>query len=239
MIKKILLACLIAAPTTMAFADGERDDGTAATSEDSAGDTLFDRGDRPEARTDCSYYDGSPNGCRNLWYCEYNYAWNRCQNIGGGGGQPRQCWSYDNDPWLCNQQPNCQYDQYARRCEDVGGGGGGGGSDPNNCYRWSHDPYSCEQAYGCFWDNYDRTCRPQGGGGGGGGGGTVTTTIDCGSHNYGYKTCPVYGQIVSVRLIRQLSSARCTQNQTWGSNWDGVWVDRGCRGQFRVTYRRN
>lgn len=37
-----------------------------------------------------------------------------------------------------------------------------------------------------------------------------------------------------VRLQRQLSNAPCRQNQTWGYNRDGIWVDRGCRAEFRV-----
>lgn len=33
-------------------------------------------------------------------------------------------------------------------------------------------------------------------------------------------------------LSRQMSNARCTYNQTWGSDPYSVWVKKGCRGQF-------
>jgi hypothetical protein len=37
-----------------------------------------------------------------------------------------------------------------------------------------------------------------------------------------------------VRLVRQLSSAACTRNSTWGNEYDVLWVTRGCRGEFEV-----
>ena len=40
-----------------------------------------------------------------------------------------------------------------------------------------------------------------------------------------------------VELVRQLSSSPCERNQTWGYDRNGVWVDRGCSGQFLVGKR--
>ncbi len=37
-----------------------------------------------------------------------------------------------------------------------------------------------------------------------------------------------------VQLQRQLSNAACRKNQTWGYDRNGIWVDRGCRAEFRV-----
>lgn len=37
-----------------------------------------------------------------------------------------------------------------------------------------------------------------------------------------------------VRLIRQKSKARCIQGRTWGTDRQGIWVDRGCRADFEV-----
>ncbi len=37
-----------------------------------------------------------------------------------------------------------------------------------------------------------------------------------------------------VELVRQLSSAACTEGGTWGWDREGVWVSRGCRGEFQV-----
>jgi hypothetical protein len=33
-------------------------------------------------------------------------------------------------------------------------------------------------------------------------------------------------------LVQQASRARCERGQTWGFDRYGIWVDRGCRGQF-------
>jgi hypothetical protein len=37
-----------------------------------------------------------------------------------------------------------------------------------------------------------------------------------------------------VELVRQLSSAACTRNSTWGTRYGVLWVARGCRGEFEV-----
>jgi hypothetical protein len=58
--------------------------------------------------------------------------------------------------------------------------------------------------------------------------------VDCGSHNYQYRACPTGLRIQNVVLLRQLSTASCQQGYTWGYNNNVVWVDRGCRGIFRV-----
>ena len=40
-----------------------------------------------------------------------------------------------------------------------------------------------------------------------------------------------------VRLVRQMSGSPCQQGSTWGYDSRGVWVDRGCRGEFDVSGR--
>ena len=45
-----------------------------------------------------------------------------------------------------------------------------------------------------------------------------------------------------VTLGRQLSTRGCVEGRTWGTASDGIWVDRGCRGEFLIadnggTYR--
>ena len=37
-----------------------------------------------------------------------------------------------------------------------------------------------------------------------------------------------------VELVRQLSRSRCVQGSNWGWDRGGIWVDRGCRADFRV-----
>lgn len=37
-----------------------------------------------------------------------------------------------------------------------------------------------------------------------------------------------------VDLVRQLSDTRCVQGRNWGTDRSGIWVDGGCRAEFRV-----
>jgi hypothetical protein len=37
-----------------------------------------------------------------------------------------------------------------------------------------------------------------------------------------------------VQLVRQLSTAPCTRNSTWGTEYGVLWVTKGCRGEFEV-----
>ena len=49
----------------------------------------------------------------------------------------------------------------------------------------------------------------------------------------GRTECPAdtrYG----VTLVRQVSTTRCVQGSTWGTNQNAGWVDRGCRGEFQI-----
>ena len=38
-----------------------------------------------------------------------------------------------------------------------------------------------------------------------------------------------------MRLVRQLSTARCEEGSTWGFNERGIWVDRNCGAEFLVS----
>ncbi len=42
-----------------------------------------------------------------------------------------------------------------------------------------------------------------------------------------------------VRLERQLSHTDCVRGETWGLDDRGIWVDDGCRGEFRIERRRH
>lgn len=37
-----------------------------------------------------------------------------------------------------------------------------------------------------------------------------------------------------VRLVKQLSREACVEGVSWGFDRDGIWVDQGCRAEFRV-----
>lgn len=56
--------------------------------------------------------------------------------------------------------------------------------------------------------------------------------ISCGSQNYQLARCRLPRGWRDVQLIRQTSSSACVQGQTWGVDRRGLWVDRGCSGEF-------
>jgi hypothetical protein len=61
----------------------------------------------------------------------------------------------------------------------------------------------------------------------------ITCSSDNGKRNY----CPANTQ-GGVSMLRQRSDARCQQGYSWGYDRRGIWVDRGCRADFRInTYR--
>lgn len=57
--------------------------------------------------------------------------------------------------------------------------------------------------------------------------------ITCESKNHRYNHCRVDTDN-QVKLKKQLSDAPCIEGQTWGYDKKGVWVDQGCKAEFRV-----
>lgn len=57
--------------------------------------------------------------------------------------------------------------------------------------------------------------------------------VTCESRNQRHQFCRIDTR-GGVQLQRQLSNAACRKNQTWGYDRNGIWVDRGCRAEFRV-----
>lgn len=55
----------------------------------------------------------------------------------------------------------------------------------------------------------------------------------CESRDYQYTFCPT-GRMRVVELVNQRSEAQCAYGRTWGYQSDGIWVDRGCAGEFSV-----
>ena len=62
-------------------------------------------------------------------------------------------------------------------------------------------------------------------------------TIRCRSESYQYAHCPADTRS-GVRLVKQRSKTACIENQTWGSDQRGIWVDQGCDAEFQVAARR-
>ena len=60
--------------------------------------------------------------------------------------------------------------------------------------------------------------------------------LRCESSNGRYKLCQVAIR-GNVRLVREHSRADCQEGRSWGWSEAGIWVDRGCRGEFSYTPR--
>lgn len=56
--------------------------------------------------------------------------------------------------------------------------------------------------------------------------------VTCESHGQRQTECDM-DTSGEVRMVKQLSSARCVQGQSWGLNRHSVWVTDGCRAEFR------
>lgn len=59
------------------------------------------------------------------------------------------------------------------------------------------------------------------------------STITCESSGGQYRSCPV-DTSGGVTLSRQLSREGCWQGDSWGYDRNRIWVNRGCRAEFRV-----
>lgn len=110
---------------------------------------------------------------------------------------------------------------------------------------------ACDQGRGWGYDNrgvwVDHGCRAEfvtGNNGNGGfrpgnGGGNWNgrgQTFTCSSNNGGRNYCsvPGGGNPNSVVMSRQISGSSCVQGQSWGVDRRGLWVDKGCRAEFRT-----
>jgi hypothetical protein len=60
-------------------------------------------------------------------------------------------------------------------------------------------------------------------------------TVTCASSDGRRNFCPADTR-GGVQLINQRSGSPCIFGQTWGFDTRNIWVDRGCRGDFRAGY---
>ncbi|MEO6911479.1 MAG: DUF3011 domain-containing protein [Edaphobacter sp.] len=88
----------------------------------------------------------------------------------------------------------------------------------------------------------DRGCRAEfssrgGNGSGMWGGRGQAQIITCSSNDGRRNYCALPNGINRNRvgMTRQISGSACIQNQTWGVDRRGLWVDRGCRAEFQVN----
>jgi hypothetical protein len=82
----------------------------------------------------------------------------------------------------------------------------------------------------------DNGCRADFAFGGGGGYRPPSSQpflVTCSSNDGKRNWCDIGGRR-DIRLNRQISGSACIQDQTWGIDNRGIWVDRGCRAEFSV-----
>jgi len=60
-----------------------------------------------------------------------------------------------------------------------------------------------------------------------------THLVTCSSDNGKRNWCDI-GNSRDAQLVRQISGSPCVRGETWGIDQRGLWVDRGCRADFRV-----
>ena len=60
--------------------------------------------------------------------------------------------------------------------------------------------------------------------------------IPCASNDGLRRFCPADTRR-GVQLVQQRSGSPCIQGRTWGFDDRGIWVDRGCRADFRTGRR--
>lgn len=63
-------------------------------------------------------------------------------------------------------------------------------------------------------------------------------TIRCESRGFRYNYCRIDTDN-RVSLVRTHGFASCREGSSWGYDRSGVWVDRGCSGEFRVGRERS
>jgi hypothetical protein len=64
----------------------------------------------------------------------------------------------------------------------------------------------------------------------------ASNTIRCKSEGFGYEYCSVDTR-GGVKLAEQLSDTPCQQEENWGYDRQGIWVDNGCAGVFVIGSR--
>lgn len=109
----------------------------------------------------------------------------------------------------------------------------------NACIRgrtWGTDNRGLWVSGGCRAEFRLRAGNGNGNGNGWGQGGWAPQLVQCESPNGRRRVCAVTVR-GDVRLVRQMSKSACVEGDTWGFSRDGIWVDRGCRGEFQVTQR--
>jgi hypothetical protein len=62
----------------------------------------------------------------------------------------------------------------------------------------------------------------------------ASRTITCSSSDGKRKYCETDTSNARITMSRQISSSACVEGTTWGFDSRGIWVDKGCRADFRI-----
>lgn len=144
------------------------------------------------------------------------YGYGHGSNYGNNDGLFR-CESRDNRTERCSSRHSGRV-QFVRQLSDT------------PCVRgrsWGSDSRGVWVSHGC------RALFQANGGHDNNNGRYSNDVVRCESQDNRSRTCAISGGGRNdVRLVRQLSDTPCVENQTWGRSRTGVWVTRGCRGEF-------
>jgi hypothetical protein len=179
------------------------------------------------------FYDGRSinvrNGCRGIFGVIANYGNQGGNNGYPGGGYGNQGGGYANQVIRCEsrdyQRNRCSIDtrngvQLQRQL----------GNTP--CVQgrnWGWDRGSVWVSNGCRGEFFAVGGNNNGGWNGDNG---SIRVIECSSRNYRPERCNT--PIRSSASIERVLGGECVLGRTWGWDRNGIWVNDGCRGRFRV-----
>ncbi|MCC8998881.1 MAG: DUF3011 domain-containing protein [Candidatus Contendobacter sp.] len=103
------------------------------------------------------------------------------------------------------------------------------GSSPGNAQRYDNDYDAGQPRYDDERGRYERDQGERRGGRG---------IVRCESTGQDYRHCRA-DTSDGVQLYRQLSKNACRYNESWGYDRRGIWVNRGCRGDFQLYTGRS
>ena len=67
---------------------------------------------------------------------------------------------------------------------------------------------------------------------------SLTKEMECSSVNYAYTTCslPEGATITKAKVVDQYSTLGCSEDWSYGFSSNKLWVNLGCRANFKITY---
>jgi hypothetical protein len=100
---------------------------------------------------------------------------------------------------------------------------------------WGSDRRGIWVDQGCAGEfEFGGSSRPPDQGGNWGGGNQTGSTFICESRDGRRRYCDVDLRGRGATVIRNMSRVPCEEGNTWGIDRRGIWVDGGCRAEFRI-----